>query len=149
MKKFIQYVLITVFFISCKDEYTICDLPTAVRMQCAFYHNNGTVDAPFLTVRLLSSPNPDYASSMISNFSLALNPISDSVQYQITIRNGSIPDTVTFVYTTQKINVSVICGDVYINNLTRVGTTMNTLDSVKISNSAINTTSGENVRIYF
>lgn len=139
--------------ISCKDEFTICDLPTAVRMKCAFYSSNaGTeteVAVPFLTVTKTTSPNPDYSAAMLSNFNLALNPIADSVQYQVSVKNSSTPDTITFVYTTQQINVSAVCGDVFINNLTRVSTTTNTIDSVKISNSAVNTTSGENVRIYF
>ncbi len=153
MKEFVRYILVTVLLISCKDEFTICDLPVAVRMKCSFYHGNGTqqtaTPVPFLTARKLSSPDPDYALSMISNFSLALNPIADSVQYEVSIRSGSIPDTVTFVYTSQKINVSAVCGDIYVNNLTKVSTTMNTLDSAKISSSSVNATSGENVRIYF
>jgi len=153
MKRFIPYILTALFFFSCKDEYTICDLPTAVRMKCVFYHVAGGLSTetavPFLTVTKITSPNPDYAAAMLSDFSLALNPVADSVQYRISVRESSVPDTVTFVYTTQNVNISATCGDVYINNLTKVRTTVNSLDSVKISGNAVNTTSGENVRIYF
>ncbi len=153
MKKIVSFILIAALGFSCKDEFTICDLPTAVRMKCGFYQSNaGTeteIAAPFLTVIKISSPNPDYALPTVSKFSLSLNPIADSVQYQISVREASMPDTVTFVYTSEQINVSAICGNIYVNNLTRVTTTINTLDSVKISNNTINTTSGENLRIYF
>lgn len=113
-------------------------------MKCGFYQSTGTQEteasASFLTVRKLSSPNPDYTFSMVSNFSPALNPIADSVEYQVSVRDGSVPDTVTFVYTSQKTTVSAVCGDIYINNLAKVVTTMNTFDSVKISSSVVNAT---------
>lgn len=147
------YISAGIFFLSCKDEFTICDQPTAVRMKCGLYQNSNGVQtevvAPFLTVTLLSFPTPDYSSPGLSKFSLALNPLTDSVKYQISVKNNSIPDTVTFIYSSQQMNISALCGDVYINNLTRINTTMNTLDSVKIYDGVINTTSGENVRIYF
>jgi len=153
VKKFISFISVAAFVLSCKDEYTICDLPTTVRMNCRFYQHAGGVQTvtavPFLTVTKLSSGSPDYSLPLVSEFSLALNPVADSVQYEISVKNPSIPDTVTFVYTTQKINLSAICGDIYTHKLTMVHTTLNTLDSVRIFNNTINTTPVENVRIYF
>ncbi len=122
-------------------------------MKCGLYHVNAGTEteapAPLLMVTKLSSPTPDYAIAMAPRFSLALNPIADSVQYQISVIQASTPDTVTFSYTSQLVNISAICGDVYVNNLIKVSTTMHTLDSVKTVSSTINTTTGENIRIYF
>lgn len=151
--KFTAYLLLPVLLYSCKDEYTICDLSTVVRMKCGFYKDAAgaaaETSAPSLKVTRIPTVYPDYDLRDVSAFTLALNPIADSVQYRVSVIESSVPDTVTFVYTSEKITLSAVCGDIYVHQLTRVTTTLNTLDSVKISNGTINTTSGENVRIYF
>ena len=83
-------------------------------MKCGFYKIVGGTEtetvAPLLKVTRILTAYPDYHSPCISNFSLALNPIADSVQYQIIVSDISVPDTVTFVYTSEKITLSAICG---------------------------------------
>ena len=152
-KNYIYGLLIFIIYVSCKDEYTICDLPTTVRLKAGFYSNSNGVEtettAPLLNVTKLGSSTPDYHIANASKFSLALNPILDSVSYIVSVDAPTVADTVTFVYSSQKVNISANCGDVYVNALARISTTTHAIDSIKISNSTVNTTSGENVKIYF
>ena len=152
-KNYIYCLLIFMFCISCKDEYTICDLPTTVRLKAGFYSNSSgsetETSAPLLNVVKLGSPTADYHVANASKFSLALNPILDSVTYIVSLDAPPVEDTVTFVYSSQKVNISANCGDVYVNSLARISTTTHAIDSIKISNNTVNTTSGENVKIYF
>ncbi len=85
----------------------------------------------------------------VSRFNIPLNPLLDSAKFIITTSSSALTDTITLIYTSQNVNLSAICGDITVNTLKKVSTTINTIDSIKILNSTVNTTSGENVKLYF
>ena len=139
---------------SCQDKYTICDKATDVSLKAGLYHVAGgtesAANAPSFSLSLINSPTFLYNQQAdISKFSVALNAALDSSQYLVKLSSTSSSDTLTVVYTSQSVNISAECGFVYTNNLLRVCSTNNTIDSVKIINPANNTTSGENVKVYF
>lgn len=139
---------------SCKDEYTICDLPKEVILKTGFYEKipggERQAIAPSFSLSLLGSRDFIYKNSPnVSRFNIPLSPLADSVKFMMSIAQSSPTDTITLVYSTQNVHLSAICGDVYVHTLTKVFTTINTLDSIKISIREVNTTSGENVKIYF
>ena len=147
---------ILLFFIigGCKDEYTICDVSLSVSEKNGFYHNAAGVDqivyAPNFSLTELGSPTPIYSGVLNnSKFSIPLNPLKDSSKFQISINNMTTIDTITFIYNSHSVNISVDCGNIYVNNLTSVWTTKHKLDSVTVSNNVVNNLSGENVKIYF
>ena len=138
---------------SCKDDYTICNLPKTVNLIAGFYRHSGGVDvptpAPSLSLFLLNGTSPVYSNNMNAlTFTLPLNPVVNSAKYVISV-SASQSDTLTIVYTSQNTNLSAECGNVYYNNISAFYTTTHTLDSVKILRPAINTDQVENVRIYF
>jgi hypothetical protein len=120
--------------------------------RCGFYHITAGVEQPatppLLTVQLLGSPSPFYTNSGVTKFNIPLNPILDSAKYQLFVYPNSYPDTLTLVYTSQPFTVNPDCGSIYIHNLTRLSLTKHHLDSAIIVNNMINTTSGENIKIY-
>ncbi len=152
LKLFLPVVL-GLFFYSCKDEYTICDLSKTVNFRAVFYKkSSGTESAytvPSFSLKLLNYPDFLYKNlPNVNQFSLAFNPSSDSIRYAIGVSPNGITDTITINYTTQTVNLSAVCGDIQVNNITRVSTTKNLLDSIKIATPAVNTTEVENIKIY-
>ena len=139
---------------SCKDEYTLCNLPKEVNFTAGFYQRVGTTDvsapAPSLTIFLLNGTNPIYSQQQnAASFGIPLNPAVDSSRYVITVVNGAQSDTLTIVYTSQSSTLSAECGSVILNNITRLYSTAHTIDSVKITSSAVNTTPLQNAKIYY
>ncbi len=143
-----------IFIIGCTDKYTICDQSRTVNYKAGFYNKNGTADVPATPVSLtLTFPGVSsyiyFQAAGISTLNLALNPASDSVRYRVQVENALREDTLTLVYTTQLQTLSPECGDIYVHRLTRAYTTTYTLDSVRIVNPVVNTTSLQNLRIYY
>ena len=150
----IVFLLVSILFSSCKDEYTICDLPKDVNLKSVFYQTTGGVEraatATSFSLKQLSAADFIYKDvPNVSQFIIPLNPLTDTVKFRISISSSMPADTITYIYTTQLVNLSPVCGDVYVNTITKVSTTYNTLDSIKISNRSVNTTPAENVKIYF
>ena len=139
---------------SCKDEYTLCNLPKEVNFTAGFYKRVGTADvsspAPSLTLFLLNGTSPIYSQQQnAASFGIPLNPAVDSSRYVITLANGAQSDTLTIVYTSQSSTLSAECGSVILNNITRLYSTAHTIDSVKITSSAVNTTPLQNAKISY
>jgi hypothetical protein len=140
MKKITQFksFLIGCFFItSCKDIYTICDLSKDVRFIAGFYQKSGAVDvvasAASLTIIDYATGAAIYSNQQnVTSFALPLNPQVDSAKYIITIAGNLPKDTVTLVYTSQGVNLSLECGTVTYHTLSKIRTTINTIDSIKI-----------------
>ena len=139
---------------SCKDEYTLCNLSKEVRFTGGFYRKVGSNDvmapAPKFTLLQLNSTVPLYGQQPnVETFSLPLSPVLDSAKYVLTIDAGMQADTVTIVYTSQGVNLSVECGAVTYNTISKIITTINTIDSVKIIKALVNTEPGQNVKFYY
>lgn len=154
-RNFIAVLIVaTLFLSSCLDQYNICDQSKTTDLQAGFYQKTGGVEAatpaPAFTLSILNSSSPIYdRQNNVSKFSFSLNPAVDSSKYFIRVSNSLPADTITFFYTSQNFTISPECGIVPIFNLTKISATLNTIDSVKIINAPVNTTSTENVKIYF
>lgn len=156
MKKKLMWMIILPAIIcicSCHDSYTICNSSKVVNFTAGFYRHTGGVDvsqpAPSFSLFLLNGSSPVYSTVVnATSFTLPLNPATDSAKYLISV-TGSSPDTLTIVYTTQSVNLSLDCGNIFENNITALRTTTHTLDSVKIVQPVITNEPLENARIYF
>ena len=141
-------------FLSCKDEYTICNLSKNVNFNAGFYQRISGADvsaqAPLFTLYLPGNGiQPIYSNQVnAKSFSLPLDPGRDSTRYVISIGSGQT-DTLTIVYSSVSVTLSEPCGEVFNNNLIKVYSTANSLDSARIVNRAVTTAGLENARIYF
>lgn len=157
MKKtsFAASLTITIlFFTACKDEYTLCNLNKEVRFTGGFYRKLGTTDVatptPKFTLSQLNVQPPLYSEQVnVQLFSLPLNSLTDTAKYVLKLDTNLPSDTITVIYSSQGVNLSVECGSVIYNNITKINTTINTIDSTKIVKPLVNTEAGENVRFYY
>jgi hypothetical protein len=146
-------VFISLFAVSCKDNYTICDQSKTVNYKAGFYNKSGSLDVPVTPASLtLTFPGATTfiynQQAGVSSLVLALNPTTDSIKYFMQVNN--LPaDTITFVYTNGQQTLSPECGDITVHNFTRAWTTTHTLDSVKIVAPAVNNVVKENLKIYY
>ena len=139
---------------SCKDEYTICNLSKDVRFIASFYQRNNGVDvlvpAPLLNITQLGTNAPLYTQQAnVPTFAIALNPQLDSTKYYIKLSSSLPADTLTIVYTSTGANLSLECGSVTYHNISKLYSTLNTIDSVKIINPVLNTDLLLNAKIYY
>ena len=142
------------FFTACIDEYTLCNLNKEVRFTGGFYRKLGANDvaspAPKFTLSQLNVSPAFYSEQVnVQLFSLPLNAVTDSAKYVLKLDNNLQSDTITVIYSSQGVNLSVECGSVVYNTVTKVKTTINTIDSIKIVKPLVNTEAGENARIYY
>ena len=153
MKYILRFIvsLLPLSIVSCKDEYTICNLPKDVRFIAGFYQTaNVPQSAQNLSVSLLGDTSAIYRRQPnVPSFSLPLNPTVDSSKYLIAVSNSGPRDTLTIVYSSSNVNLSPECGNVSYHTITRLSSTLHTIDSVKLIAPAINTSSVQNAKIYF
>jgi hypothetical protein len=139
---------------ACEDNYTICNQSKQVNYRAGFYTKNGAVDVPTapaaLTLTFPGTSNFIYSQQPnIPFLLLGLNPAADSIQYLIRVGNTLPADTITFFYTNGNQDLGSECGVITVHNFTRVRTTTNTLDSIRIVAPVVNNTEQENLRIYY
>jgi Family of unknown function (DUF6452) len=157
MKKKISLLfcaLIVLSIFSCRDEYNICNLNKDVNLIGGFYQNIGgneiTAVAPNLTITTLNGTSSIYSSQPnISIFSFPLNASVDSAKYVFTIANNLPKDTLTIVYSSKSEVISAECGSAVYNTITKLTSTKNTIDSVKIVSANVNTLLLQNIKIYY
>ena len=147
-------VTVSLYFTACKDEYTICNLSREVRFTGGFYRKLGANDvaspAPKFTLSQLNISPAFYNEQVnVQTFSVPLNSLTDSGKYVLKLDNNLQADTVTVTYTSQGVNLSLECGSVTYNTITKITTTINTIDSIKIIKPLVNTEAGVNARIYY
>ena len=151
--RLLLFLVLSIAMVTCKDDYNICDQSKNVFFKAGFYNASTGVDsvhtAPSFSFAVLGNNYIYKQQSNISTFVFSLNSAVDSASYFISLSNTLPADTLTLVYTTQSMLISPECGSVFINTITRVYSTSHTIDSVKISNPAVNLASNENVKIYF
>lgn len=144
----------TLSLYSCKDEYTLCDLPKDVSFIGAFYRKVGSNDvsspAPSLSIRALNTGPFLYTQQAnVEKFGLSLSSLIDSTKFVITIAGNSVADTLTIGYTSQGENLSTECGSIITHKITKLTSTSNTIDSVKIQRAFINNEPLVNAKIYY
>jgi Family of unknown function (DUF6452) len=148
-------VFLSVCFLGCKDEYSICEEPKDVRFIASIYQKSGNTDiltsVPSLNLYSIQGATSIYASQPnISSFNIPLSVSLDSAKYLISFSNSLPVDTLTIVYTSEgKINLSPNCPPIFIHNITKAYSTFNTIDSIKIINQAVNASLSQNAKIYF
>ncbi|MEO6405914.1 MAG: DUF6452 family protein [Ferruginibacter sp.] len=155
MRKNIGWVFMAlVCFISCKDQYDICDTPRTVQLNGGFYHRMGGTEtvntAPAFTLSVLGTNLNLYDQQAgLQKFNLQLNQISDTAKYFVRLNNSTGADTVTIVYYSQLVTLPEPCGIITTNTLTSVKTTRHSIDTVTIVNPAVGTTGAQNIKLYF
>ena len=157
MNKQIKIILFGVLLsviCSCEDQYNICDQPKDVNLKAGLYQVLAGVETPAMvpsfSLSILGGSSLIYNQQVnLSKFSLSLNPDIDSSKYFIQLSNSLPVDTLTIMHTAQSILISPECGSVYIFSITGTRITHNSIDSVKVINPAVNTTSGENIKFYY
>ena len=153
-KLFILYIVCISLFTGCTDEYTICDLSKDVRFIGTFYQRINGADvlspAPNLSITQIPTNAPIFnQQANVATFSFVLNSALDSSKYIFKIANNLVADTVTIIYTSTGVNLSPECGSVTYHNISKITTTLNTIDSVKITNSKLNTDLLQNAKFYY
>ncbi len=149
-------ILSAVFLItSCRDDYSICNPTKDVRFIGGFYQRISGVDvpiqAPSLSIILLNAANPIYSNEPnLLEFSLPLNQQVDSAKYVLSLGNNQPLDTMTIVYSSQNAPADAnACGLYFVHTISKIYTTKNTIDSVKLIQPLINTSAMQNAKIYF
>lgn len=153
-KLFLIFIVGVTILTSCKDEYTLCDLSKDVRFIATFNQRINGADvltpAPNLNIIQLSNNSALYTQQAnIATFSFPLNSLIDSAKYSFKLAGNLQADTVTIIYTSTGTNLSLECGAVTYHNISKIKTTTNTLDSVKITNPVLNTDLLLNAKFYF
>jgi len=85
-------------------------------------------------------------SKSVSTIDLPLHKLSTISKYQIKL--NAITDTLTVVHTNTDSYLSLECGCLKFHTINSVASTRHFVDSVSISNSNVNTSHAENIRIY-
>jgi hypothetical protein len=154
-KKFVVFFIVsTIVFTSCKDEYTICNEEKTVKLNANFYKIIGGVETT-TTASNLKVTTFYNGTTIVSNqpnlstFSLPLDFATDTLKFAITLADNLPKDTVTFIYTSQIKVLGSACGQVYFHKLTNALTTTNSLDSIKIINPDVQNTFAPNAKFYF
>jgi hypothetical protein len=147
-------VVIIMSFLSCRDDYSICNQGKEVRFKADFFEAPTGVDIPknasSLSVLLLNSSTAIYSNQPnVNNFFLSLNPQIIAAKYVINVGNNFQADTITINYTTQSTIISAECGNANFNSISTIQTTLHTIDSVKISNGLVTNSPMQNAKIYF
>ncbi len=152
---FIGIISLSFFLTSCKDDYSICNPVKDVKFIGGFYQISGGVDVP--------NPAPSFSLSLLNNttliynnqpntieFGMPLDELASTSKYVLSIGNGLPKDTLTIVYSSQKSTTDGnACGIVVYHNVSQVFSTTNTIDSVKLIQSLVNTSKVQNAKIYF
>lgn len=140
---------------SCKDDYTLCTESRTVQFNSFFYRKiNGlevTANAPDLKIIDLKNNATIFSNQPnIPSFSLVLNPLVDSMKFYISLSPTLQADTLTVVYSTQNKALSAECGVISTHIISKAYTTKHTLDTVKLTNSAVvNDNLAPNTKIFF
>jgi Family of unknown function (DUF6452) len=149
-------ILSVIFLLeSCRDDYSICNPTKDVRFIGGFYQRISGVDVPTpvpsLSLSLLNSSDLIYNNQPnLLEFALPLNQLADSSKYVLSLGNSQPIDTMTIVYYSQSGPADAnACGLFFVHTISKIYSTKNTIDSIKIIQPAVNTNALQNAKIYF
>ena len=168
MKKSIFIVLLfsILLNLSCSTDET-CTQTKYVKLTAGFYHvslNDATkalittsfqIDSISVQGLLFDSVTSKYHlvdsllfnnNKKLSTINLPLNNFSTQSKFRFTL--NSIIDTLTIYHTNLNDYLSLECGCIKTHSIDTVITTHHFIDSVQIKIHDVNTTNGENIRIY-
>lgn len=146
--------LLSVTLFSCKDDYTFCSESRTVQLSSFFYKKIGTqevtTNAPELKLIDIGTAQTLLTNQQnASSFSLVLNPLKDSMRFYISIAPTLQADTLTVVYTSASKALSPECGIISTHKILKAYTTKHTLDTVKLTNTAVDNDLAPNTKIFF
>jgi hypothetical protein len=87
-----------------------------------------------------------YNNTAQSTINLPLNNFLTYSTFKLTFK--TISDTMTIYHTNQNDYLSLECGCIVLHKIDTITITRHFLDSVRITNHVVNTTLGENIRLY-
>lgn len=155
-RNFFIAILSIIFLVgSCRDDYSICNPTKDVRFVGGFYQRVSGVDlptpVPSFSLSLLNSTDLIYNSQPnLLEFALPLNQSFDSAKYVLSLGNNQPLDTMTIIYTSQNGPAEAnACGLFFVHTISKIYSTKNTIDSVKIIQPLVNSSSVQNAKIYF
>lgn len=152
---FIAIISFSFLIASCKDDYSICNPVKDVKFIGGFYQRSGGVDvtnpAPGFSLLLLNSTSLIYNNQAnIIEFGMPLDELASTSKYVLSLGNGQPKDTLTIIYSSQKSTTDGnACGIVVYHNISQLYSTTNTIDSVKLIQPLVNTSTVQNAKIYF
>lgn len=154
-KQFTALVLtgLSVWMMSCQDQYSICNQNKDVVMKASFYRISGGTPAPTpvteLTLSSLQGITIFNRQPNTPAFVVTLNPIADSTTYILKLGDGFPNDTLTIRYTNSSIVLSPECGTIFNHSITSTSTTNQVIDSVQIVDRSVTNVLRENLRIFY
>ncbi len=153
--KFYSGLLIGILLIAgCKDEYTICNESRNVLLQTNLYTVTSGVEQPFaasgFSLSVINNTQLIYNNNTgISSFLLPLTPGLDSTVYKIVTSSTATPDTLSILYSTNNVQLSVPCGTINMFRILRVTSTRNSIDSLRVKDAEVSNLQKENIKIYY
>lgn len=154
----IATIICVAVFTSCEEVRDPCLEPTTVALVMGTYLPADTGSAgkkyelPKAVIGWVDTPSLYYNGEKASSFPIRLSSIADSSRWYIwPDSTASTPiDTVTFFYERKPLFLSTACGYIFTYNLNRVTSTNYNIDSIKITNTEVNTDANiEHVKIFF
>lgn len=147
-------LIVCIEMTACTDEYTICSQSKNSNLNCAFRSISNNADVPFvassLTLSNLSSGNLLFDQKPgISSVSTNLSALLDSTSFAIKASSTMPADTFTVYYTRAKLFLGLECGEIDVFNISRINTTTNSIDSIRVLNAAVTNNFQSNINIYF
>lgn len=155
---YIFFVVASILAASCSMDRDPCLQPVTTSMRLGAYRvidsNKAVIDS-FLPKPIWIAIDSDRGmqfADRTAKFSLQLSSVTDSCRYAIQPDSAlAFFDTLTFYYDRHLQFLSNSCGYTYYYSLKSIRTTYHQVDSVKISNTDVNSdaNSREHVQIYF
>ncbi|GAA4452078.1 DUF6452 family protein [Rurimicrobium arvi] len=148
------------FLAACNSADNPCLVPTlsTVAVHCSrfdatsnTYADTALQNANFVCLDIDSARYWYYGAKGLSNFSIVLAPLKDTVRWTLQVDSGySMTDTLFFIYESKLTFYSNACGYAYTYHLKQLPYTRHNLDSVAIINPEITTKANvQNVGIFF
>ena len=154
----IVVIVSSAFWTSCDEIRDPCLEPTTVALVFGTYlpADTGTAgktyELPKAVIGWVDTPSLYYNGAKASLFPIRLSSITDSSRWYIwpdSVTTTPI-DTVTFFYERKPQFLSTACGYIFTYNLKNVTSTNYNIDSIKITNTEVNTDANiEHVKIFF
>lgn len=151
-------VLTSLFITSCEEVRDPCLEPTTVALVFGTYQPADTGSAgkkyelPKAVLGWVDTPSVYYNGVKASSFPIRLSSIADSSRWYIWPDSAATTgiDTVTFFYERKPRFLSTACGYIFTYSLKNVTSTNYNIDSIKITNTEVNTDANiEHVKIFF
>jgi hypothetical protein len=143
MKQFTFLIIFIIATAACKEVF---DIPPQSRIKATLLNAVTKKDTTsVITIKPISHDSLFYNKQSSGSFILPLSP-GESTSFQITF--DSVVDTVTFFHKTTTQYESMESGFYYEYRLKQINCTLHKIASIQITDSLINSTLHENIKVY-